>query len=157
MELQDFVLGLFSGLASGILVGYIVEHFRLRNAQRLEKLKRLTPHIEVVHPIVEELSDDVAYFQKTQLRNDSLGEHAFTSHILNSFDKYGTWYENFLSNGYRTELESVNKWLSLSLYGLFVHSRMVKKYGEDHVFREIFSIKKSLDESRVFIEKFLKY
>jgi hypothetical protein len=148
-------MGLFSGLLSGLLVGYVVEHYRLRNGLRIERMKRLTPHIEMVHPIIEELCDDASYFQKSHLRTDGSEEQNLAIKIGVTFDKYGTWYQHFQSNGLKPELAATSKSLFALLSGLFVHSTMTKKYGKDYIYREIDEIANSMQKCLLEVEQFL--
>ena len=155
LETIDFIYGLASGLLSGVIVGWIVEHYRLKNSLKVERIKRLTPYIEMVHPIIEELCDDISYFKKTQFRKMNEENQNFVIRISKAFDKYGLWYEQFQSNGFKPELGATSKLLLYSINGLFAHSQMSKKYGEDHILREIDEIFDSLNQCRVLVEQFL--
>ena len=156
MDLINFIAGLLSGLISGVVVGYVIEHYRLKNGLKIERIKRLMPHIEVVHPIVEELRDDLAYLQKTQTRTESEDDPNFMQKICRTLDKYGAWYTQFQSNGLKPELGATNKELFAYLNGLSVHSKMAKKYGQDYVLREINQISKSARVCVSMIEQFLR-
>ena len=155
MEPMDFVYGLVSGLLSGVIVGYIVEHYRLKNELKVERIKRLTPHVEIVHPIIEELCDDVIYFQKAQMRKGYSEDPSFIKKIGIAFDKYETWYIQFQSDGLKPELSATRKQLFNLLNGLFVHSRMSRKYGQDYVLREINEISTSAKDCLSELEQFL--
>ncbi len=155
MNWINFIAGLLAGLFSGVAVGYVVEHYHFKNGLKMERIKRLMPYIEVVHPIVEELRDDLAYLQKTQMRTEGEEDSNFMQKICRTLDKYLSWYTQFQSNGLKPELAATNKELLTYINGLSVHSRMTKKYGQDYVLREINQISKSARICVLILERFL--
>jgi hypothetical protein len=155
MQPTDFFYGLLSGLLSGVAVGWVVERYRLKNSLKVERMKRLTPQIEIIHPIVEELCADVDYFAKRQLRLPDGEDDSILEKIITYFAKYNAWYLGFQSKGFKPELGATSKPLLNRLTAIFAYSLRIRKYGGQYLLNEIDEISESLKASQSLIEQFL--
>lgn len=144
---EGFFLGILSGLITGIVVGIVVgfwiERRRLKNMLKIERIKRLVPHMELVHPVLERISEDVGYLKIMQSRDDDPKD--FAQRTCQSFEEYRTWYKVFKENGLKPELEHSSKSLYALINGVFVHAQMVNKYGAQHVLANIEDILEKVD------------
>jgi len=152
-DLDGFFLGLFSGLIVGIVVGFIVEHIRLKNMLKIERIKRLAPHLELVHPVLERMYQDVEYLKIIQSRNDDFKDLA--QKTCQGFEEYQTWYKVFRENGLKPELEHSSRFLYALINGVFVHSQMVGKYGIQHALANIEDILEKVNYCQKQIASFL--
>lgn len=152
-DLQNFFLGLFSGLIVGIVVGLIIEHIRLKNALKIERIKRLAPHLELVHPVLERIQEDGAYLKVIQTRDDDFQE--LVRKICEGFEEYRTWYKVFRENGLKPELEHSSKYLYALINGVFVHAQMADKYGIQHILSNIKEILEKVCDCQKEIGSFL--
>ena len=152
-DLQNFFLGLFSGIVVGIVVGLIVEHTRLKNTLKIERIKRLAPQLELVHPVLERIQEDGKYLRVIQSRDDDFKE--LVSKICQSFEEYRTWYKVFRENGLKPELEHSSKYLYALINGIFVHAQMTEKYGIQHILSNIEGILEKICDCQKEVGSFL--
>jgi archaellum component FlaC len=153
VDLEGVVLGLVSGLVVGTVVGFIVEHLRLKNMLKIERVKRLAPQLELVHPVLEKICDDVSYLRAIQSRNDDFED--LTRKTCQSFEEYQSWYNTFRENGLKPQLEHSSKDLYALINGVSVHAQMVTKYGVQHLLANIEDISKKVNSCRKGIATFL--
>jgi len=139
IDFEGFFLGMLSGLVTGvvvgIVVGFLIERQRLKNMLKIERIKRLAPHMELLHPVLERISEDVGYLKIIQSRDDDPKD--FTQKACQGFEEYRTWYKIFKENGLKPELEHSSESLYALINGVFVHAQMVHKYGAQHVLANI--------------------
>jgi hypothetical protein len=87
---------------------------------RIEKIKRLAPHLEDVFDIIDTLNQDIEYFKKIRDRSDKKEEKDLTSKICGRLNKFCAWYVKLRGNGLVPELRSINEGLHNYLNGLSV-------------------------------------
>lgn len=155
MAYEDILVGLIPGLFSGLVAGIIVERYRLKNELRIQRFKTLAPRLNQAHPIIEVLSDDLQYYQKSLTRNSIAQDDENSKKILNDFDLFNVWYSDFQQNGLKPLLEAENKDLFALMNGLFVYSKMSKKHGPGFIASQITEMCKTAQDCLVNVKQII--
>lgn len=129
----DIFIGFLSGLATGIAVQY----FWFKYASRIEKMKRLSPYLESVYPIVEKLNQDSEYALKVHFQEEEEHLTLVLKKIATSLEEYAIWFAQFKENGMIPELESLNVDLSRRFIGLFTYARLGNKHGLEYLSQRV--------------------
>ncbi len=144
----SFLLGLISGLA--------IQRVKFSNDRRLDKIRRLMPYVEIVHPIVESLAINIAHSQKLVEKNDDEELTRYLTRTAKDFESFGSWFLDFAEKGMKPELESLNYNLLSGLSGTNVYFQMVKNHGSKYILENVKEIKKSLCQTEQLLNDFLK-
>lgn len=123
------VLEIVLGFALGLLSGAIIQNIRFRDSLKVEKVKRVTPLLEAVFPILEKLASDSIYAQTIQMRGDDSEFQRLIDRISISLVEYDKWYTRFQIAGLLPALESIDSNLLARFNGMFTHARLSKLHG----------------------------
>jgi len=123
---------LFSFLG-GVFTGWLIQYVVFKNALKIEKIKRLSPRLELGYPIVEKLSLDATYVRGINVNDDQTHFTAILDRIKKGLNTYQEWYNGFREEGMFPELESVNSYLLGLLNGLFQYSNLCKLHGTQYI------------------------
>jgi hypothetical protein len=129
INFADFLLG----LVGGFIVGYLLEHKRFKHSLKIEKIKRLSPHLESAFPILEKLDQDSDYATRIQQRDDENEFNRITDRLCSEMEEFYAWYLQFQEDGLKPELQSVNRLLCAYLDGMFVFAKMSIRYRESYI------------------------
>jgi hypothetical protein len=153
-EIWEVAVSFTAGIASGTIVGVIVEHLRLRHTLRVETIKRLTPYLEAATPLVTRI-DEHAEFAMRML--NASGGHDPSVQITNlksALNQYVDWYSQFQEKGMRPELESIDSELYDRMTGLFNLSRFSSSYGNAYVSQNIEAFHRGSSAIRSKLDRF---
>jgi len=148
-------LDFFLGVLSGIVVGYVIQLVRYKHDLRVEKIKRLAPHLELAYPIVDRSSQDSEYTVGIQNRKDEKQMDAMLEKLTADLSEYHFWYTRYQENGLKPELRSVNEILDAYLNGLFVYSQLSKMHGKSYIHQRLSDLAKHLMLCKLELERLL--
>lgn len=145
-------------LIVGVLVGIVVENYRLKHSLKIEKINRLAPHLEICSPMIEKILEDSGYALKILNRGQTEGEDLILQNkkIIQRLTVFQEWYELFQNRGMKFELESVNKELQERLVGLFNIAILSIKHGETYVSQNLKQIHDNANISNQKLQVILK-
>jgi hypothetical protein len=144
----SFVLGLISGL--------VIQTVKFRYDRRLDKIRRLMPYIELVHPIFESMAIDMEHGKRLMEKNDSDELIRYLNRMAKDFESFGSWFVEFAEKGMKPELESLNYDLLSGLGGANVYFQMVKNHGAKYILENMNEIAESLTKTKQLLNEFLK-
>jgi hypothetical protein len=125
VDVVETLLGFLLGLVSGAFL----QHLRFRYSLKAEKVRRLTPILEAVYPIIDHLSGDSTYARSIQIRGDDDEFKRVLQKVSHSLEEYEEWFKRFQLAGVSTALESVDSDLLARFNGIFTHTRLCKLHG----------------------------
>jgi hypothetical protein len=146
--LLSFFLGLISGLA--------LLKTKFSSDRRLDKIRRIMPHIEIVQPIVESLAINCAHSQKLIEKNDNDELTHYLERTAKDFELFGSWFIDFADKGMKPELQSLDNNLFLGLSGANVYFQMVRNHGTKYILENMKEIRQSLLKTDQLIKEFLR-
>ena len=146
--LISFVVGIFSG--------FFIQEIKFRKDRKRDKLLRLMPYMEIIHPIFESLMIDIEHAKKLAEKNDSEELNRYHERISKDFESFGIWFVDFAEKGLKIKLESIDLDLLLGLRGLNVFSQMIKNRGVKYIFENINLLSQSLINTEYLLKEFLK-
>lgn len=146
--LVSFILGLISGL--------VIQRVKFQYDRRLDKIRRLMPYVEIVHPVFESLAINMEHGQKLIEKNDSEELARYLDRMVKDFESFGSWFVDFAEKGMKPELESLNYNLLSGLSGANVYFQMVKNHGTRYILENMNEIKQSLGKTEQLLNEFLK-
>lgn len=155
-ELWQVMVSLAVAVVSGIIVGVVVERFRLRNILKIEKIKRLAPYVEAASPLVTRI-DEHAEFATKMLHGS--GEHEPSAQITklkSVLIQFVEWYSQFEQRGMRPELESIDRELYDHLTGLFNLARFCSLYGDTYLSQNLDRIREATNGTKSRLNRFWK-
>lgn len=126
-------LDVFLGFVAGLLTGIVVQYFGFRFASRIEKMKRLSPHLEAAFPIVDKLNGDTRYAVHVQAQGEVEHLAPVLKKIALSLEEYRIWFAGISRRGMIPELESLNGILSGRLVGLFNYANLGRTHGLEYI------------------------
>lgn len=129
VDLVDLAIGLMSG----ILIGWFGQWLRFRYSLKVEKIKRLAPHLESAYPIVEKLYLDSKYANQVQPQSDQLALKQVVNRIAVSLKEYHNWFENFRESGMCPQFESLDNELYGRFAGLQNFASLSLQMGADYI------------------------
>jgi hypothetical protein len=141
------------GFLGGLVIGYAVEHSRMKHDLKIEKIGRLSPYLEQVYPAIKDLSIDSEYAVELQQR-DTNDRRIFKA-LRDRLEEYRSWYVAFRQNGMEPELQSLSPDLYNLLSGIFVYSQMSAKYGDNYICPRVNHFHTLCHRGRLFLEKLL--
>ncbi len=151
-NLPSAIFGFILGLVSGI----IIQTVKYGYDRRLDKVRRLMPHIEIVHPILEALIIDIDHTSKLREKDDQAEYDRYTTRITGVFGTFRSWYTEFAEKGLKPELQSMNYDLYASIYGIYVCSQMTKDQGTNFISQNLDDVREKLHRTMNLVEEFLK-
>lgn len=123
------VVDILSVFALGLLSGVLIQRLSFRYSLKEEKIRRLTPSLEAVYPILDNLTSDSAYAKSLQTRGDDSEFRRVLKALSYSLEEYGEWFRFFQQSGMSPALESIDSDLLARFNGVFTHSRLYKLHG----------------------------
>lgn len=132
----DFV-EVFASFILGIFSGVIIHHFQFKYSLKIEKIKRLAPHLEAISPIIEKLVQDSEYAKMIQMRDEEDEFNRVLENIAVSLEEYGIWYHRFTTSGMIPELESIDSELLARLNGVYAFVRLNKLHGVQYLSQNV--------------------
>ena len=140
----------------GLIGGVIIQSVRFRYNRRLDKIRRVMPHMETVHPIFETLMIDAEHACRLQEKNDASELDRYIARISETFNSFGKWYSEFVERGMKPELQSLDYNLYAGLYGIFTYHQMTKIHGVQFLSQSLVDIGAKLGKTMTLLEEFLK-
>ena len=121
----------------GLVVGIAVQYVGFKQALRIEKIKRLSPHLERAYPIIEKLSRVARYGVKAQESQDAADLDGALNKLVFSIDEYVAWFSGFREAGMVPVLESLDLELSARLTGVSVYANGCRVQGQRYLYERI--------------------
>ncbi len=146
------ILSFFFGLISGLLI----QRVKFDNDRKLDKIRRIMPHAEIVHPILESLTIDIVHAHKLLEKNDNEELTRYLTRTAKDFESFNTWFLDFAEKGMKPELESLNYNLHKGLNGINVFCQMIRNHGIRYVLENMTEIQQALGQTQKFLNEFLK-
>jgi hypothetical protein len=146
------ILSFFFGLISGLLI----QRVKFDNDRRLDKIRRIMPHAEIVHPILESLTIDVAHAHKLLEKNDDEELTRYLARTAKDFESFNIWFLDFAEKGMKPEMESLNYNLHKGLNGVNVFCQMIRNHGTRYIPENITEIQQTLWQTQKFLNEFLR-
>jgi hypothetical protein len=125
VNFAEVFLSLIVGLASGA----IIQHLHFRYSMKIEKIRRLTPLLEAVYPIVDNLSNDSKYANSIQVRGNEDDFRRIVQKVASSLEEYEKWFNRFQLAGTSPALESWDSDLLAKFNGIFTYATLFKMNG----------------------------
>lgn len=148
------ILTALIGIAGGLLVGVVIERFRLKHELRVQKIKRVAPLLEILSPTVKNLAIDSKYAVELQQTNRE--DPSVLQRLCEELKEFETWYNDFRQKGMEVELESLDVLLYRSLLGVFVYARYTAKYGVHYIAQRLNSFHRICQIARESLENLLR-
>lgn len=149
--MADFIEMFFIFLG-GVFTGLLIQYVVFKNTLKVEKIKRLSPRLELGYPIVEKLSLDATYVSGITVNDDQPHFMAILDRIKKGLNTYQKWYMGFRQEGMFPELESVNSDLLGLLNGLFQYSNLCKLHGTQYLSENCQSFNKHCEETKQMLK-----
>ena len=143
-------------LIVGFIIGMIVQSKKFSHDLQLDKIRRLTPHMEKIHPICETLITNIEHAIALLDSSDQEEFNRYLERTQNGLYDYGVWFESLSSEGLKPELQSLDYNLYASLYGIFVYYKMAKNEGRLFLQQQMKTVTKDLKRTQRYLENFLK-
>jgi hypothetical protein len=153
-EIWEVAVSFAAGIVSGIIVGVIVEHFRLRHTLRVEKIKRLAPHLEAATPLVTRIDEHAEFAMRMIHASGGHDPSVQITNLKSALNQYVDWYSQFQEKGMRPELESIDRELYDRMTGLFNLSRFSSSYGDAYVSQNVEAFHKGSSAIRSKLNRF---
>jgi hypothetical protein len=131
------VIEVILGFTLGVISGAIIQHVRFKYSLKIEKVRRLTPLLEAVYPIINNLADDSDYAISIQVRGNNDEFRRILENVACSLDEYEKWFNRFQLAGISPALESVDSDLFARFNGIFTHTRLFKMHGVPYLSQNI--------------------
>jgi hypothetical protein len=153
--MDGLMIALFSFFL-GLVSGIIIQTMKFRYDRKLDRIRRVVPDLENVHPILEVLIDDIDHEIKLQKRYDSGEIIRYSARIKKGLNLYREKYTEFVAKGLKPELLSLDHELYSGLQGIFVYCQLVDNYGEETILKNLQDINRTVKETMSLLEIFLK-
>lgn len=146
----------FVGFLLGLLSGIVIQSLRFSYQRKLDKIRRVMPYVETVHPILETLVINVEHCSRLQEKNDTVEMQRYLKRATGALNSFGEWFSGFAERGLKPELQSLKYDLYAGLYGIFVYYQMTKIHGIEFVSQNLEEIGTNLERITKLLEEFLK-
>lgn len=133
VDLFEVISSFLVGLAVGIAVQYV----RFKQELRIEKIKRLSPHLERAYPIIEKLGRVARYGVKAQESQDTADLDGALNKFVASIVEYAAWFSGFREGGMVPVLESLDSELSARFTGVSVYANGCRAQGQRYLYEHI--------------------
>jgi len=152
---EDLTVAFF-GFLLGLISGVVIQSLKFKHDRKLDKIRRLMPYMEIVHPIVETLLIDVEHGLKLQEKDDLPELDRYLIRVADAFSPFAEWYSDFVERGMKAELQSLEYELFAGLYGIFVYYQLTKIHGVETISQNLKEIGANLKKTISMLEEFLK-
>jgi hypothetical protein len=148
------VVTFITGLATGLISGFLIQQRQFNDNQKTSKLSRLLPFMEHAYSKVERLKEHSEYAYKVQ--NDDADFTNVLYRVTNALDEYEIWFTSFKEEGMIPELSSVNRELLDHLVGIANFSYQKRRYGIIFISQNIDDFSKLCVSSENLLRRWLK-